>query len=852
MSLRIRFVLLLVAALVPAVLVTVWTGVDQRRQATRDIEQSTLRLARLASAEQEQLMLATRQLLAVMGRFPELDQNDTTACSQRFAEVANDYPYYTSLVAMRPNGDFFCSSAPLPQSLSATDQSYFQRAVSSGSFSLGDYTIGRISGKAIVVAAYPVKNSRGEIQRVVSAGIDLSWLGGLASRTQLPLGSELTVADAKGTILVRYPDPSGVVGQQLPLFAGAAGSQGESVVEAVGPDGQHKVFAFVPLGSSSGAMDLYASVAVPTAVAFGPADELLRRNLGTLAFCALVGIGIAWFGGKLLILGGVDDLVRTAKQLTTGDLSTRTNTSYQDSELGEVAKALDELAVAFERLIETHEGTEDALRENEERYRAVIENVAEAIAISVGTTRVFVNKAFLNIHGLSDPSEVLGLPTDHFVFPEDRGPLRERVLARLRGESVPISSEFRINRPSGEIRTVLASTVSINYEGQTASLAVLRDITDRKRDDETIKASETRYRSLFERMPVGLYRTTPEGQIFDVNPALARVLGYPDPNDMLNVSAFDLYVNSAERKRLQARLDHDGVVENYETRMYKYDKAVFWAKISARSILDEEGNVEYYEGSIEDITIRKRAEEDLQELNKDLELRVKERTGQLELLNTELRSFAYSVSHDLRAPLHSIDGFSQALLEDYGEILDHTGKDYARRVRAAAQRMGGLIDDLLLLSRVTRSELRRDPVDLSGLVRTIADELQEAEPNRRVDFVIQHDLTVVGDPQLLRLMMENLVGNSWKFTSKHLQARIEFGCEYRDGEPVYFLRDDGAGFNMDYVDKLFGAFQRLHTTDDFPGTGIGLATVQRIATRHQGKVWAEGEVERGATVYFTL
>ena len=224
----------------------------------------------------------------------------------------------------------------------------------------------------------------------------------------------------------------------------------------------------------------------------------------------------------------------------------------------------------------------------------------------------------------------------------------------------------------------------------------------------------------------------------------------------------------------------------------------------------------------------------------------------LESINAELEALSYSVSHDLRAPLRGMVGLSQALLEDYADKLDGQGKDYLQRVSASGQRMGLLIDDLLKLSQMTRDEMRRETVDLSALVREIALELQESQPDRRVEFVIAEGLIAKGDERLLRIALENLLGNAWKFTAKHPSARIEFGVTQHEGEPAYFVRDDGAGFEMVYAELLFGAFQRLHSPFDFEGTGIGLASVKRIIGRHGGRVWAEGVVEQGATFYFTL
>ena len=259
------------------------------------------------------------------------------------------------------------------------------------------------------------------------------------------------------------------------------------------------------------------------------------------------------------------------------------------------------------------------------------------------------------------------------------------------------------------------------------------------------------------------------------------------------------------------------------------------------------------------IAERKRAEEEvvqaklkLEEANRTLEDRVQERTTALQASNHELESFSYSVSHDLRAPLRSINGFSQALLEDYNGKLDATGKNYLERVRAASQRMAQLIDDMLQLSRLTRGEMTYEPVDMSQLVQSIVSELKGRQPERRVDFVIKEELVAKGDARLLRVALENLLGNAFKFTGMHPSAVIEFGSVPHNGKPAYYVRDDGAGFDMVYADKLFGAFQRLHEATEFEGTGIGLATVQRIIHRHGGLIWAESAVEKGATFYFTL
>jgi len=350
--------------------------------------------------------------------------------------------------------------------------------------------------------------------------------------------------------------------------------------------------------------------------------------------------------------------------------------------------------------------------------------------------------------------------------------------------------------------------------------------------EQDLRESEKKYRALVDHALVGI-GIHQDGKIVYANEALASMFGYTLEKG-IGLSIADI-IHPDERDfvmaRAQRRQAGGSEPEAYEIRLLKKDGSTFYALIS-NAVIEYNGRLATLM-TIADMTDTKARKE-------------------LEQANKELEAFSYSVSHDLRAPLRSMDGFSQALLEDYTDKLDTQGKDYLRRVRAACQRMSQLIDDLLNLSRVTRAEMRYEKVNLSALAKAVVVELQETQPERRVEFVIEEDITAHGDSHLLRVVLENLLNNAWKFTSKHPRARIEFGATQREGKSVYFVRDDGAGFDMAYVGKLFVPFQRLHAETEFSGVGVGLATVQRIIHRHGGSVWAEGEVEKGATFYFTL
>ena len=294
-------------------------------------------------------------------------------------------------------------------------------------------------------------------------------------------------------------------------------------------------------------------------------------------------------------------------------------------------------------------------------------------------------------------------------------------------------------------------------------------------------------------------------------------------------------------------LSPESIILNRQYSFYEQNKNLIWGTV---------GFFLVQTGIIIALTInisnRRKAEAAIRSLNESLEQRVEERTAQLKSVNKELEAFSYSVSHDLRAPLRSMDGFSQALMEDYGDSFDEQGKDYIHRIRSASRRMSVIIEDLLKLSRITRSEVHQTDVNLSELAQSIAAELSEQAPDRKIQWKIAPGLHARADANLMRIALLNLIQNAWKFTSRHTTAKIELGKIQLENETAFFVRDDGAGFDMNYANKLFGAFQRLHDTNDFEGTGIGLATVQRIIHLHNGRIWAEGKEEQGSTFYFTL
>jgi PAS domain S-box-containing protein len=492
---------------------------------------------------------------------------------------------------------------------------------------------------------------------------------------------------------------------------------------------------------------------------------------------------------------------------------------------------------------------EDEIRESEDQFRYIFENSMIGNSITHLTGEIHVNKAFCDMLGYSS-EELRQTRWQELTHPDDIAPTQAEMDALLRGEKNGARFVKRFLHKNGSVVWAdIRSTLRRDLQGHPMYLMTnIHDITERMRAEAAITQAVKDWQTTFDSVDDTVWLLDIDQRIVRSNKAGERLFHRP-VSEMIGRHCWEIVHGTPqpipECPILRAKTSLHR--ESMELRLGE-----IWVEVTVDPILDTEGRYAGAVHLISDITGRKKADDEIRRLNADLERRVRERTAQLETTNMELEAFAYSVSHDLRAPLRGINGWSAALAEDYGGRLDERGHEYLDRIGAEAKHMGVLIDDLLKLSRVSRADMQHIRIDLSGLVASIVARLSEQQPKRKLEFSVEPGLSAEGDPNLLDIALTNLLDNACKFTGPRKVARIAFGRAGADHERAFFIRDNGVGFDMTYADKLFSPFQRLHKASEFPGTGIGLATVQRIIHRHGGKIWVDAAPDKGATFFFTL
>jgi PAS domain S-box-containing protein len=514
----------------------------------------------------------------------------------------------------------------------------------------------------------------------------------------------------------------------------------------------------------------------------------------------------------------------------------------------------------YRRLYEIELGTLEktreaarAIQESEERFRKIFDESPIGIGIARHGFHVYVNPAFVRLFGYRKPEEIVGTSIVTVIAPDEGEQILDQNRKREGNLYAPESYEITGRKHDGKIFPMHVEATTIQLADGVATMAFFQDLSDQKRAEKELMQSERRYRMLFTSMLEG----------FALHEVVYDPEGRPVDYRFLEINDSFEKLTGLKASEIRGKLVSE-ILPNLEGAWYDTYFAVARTGIPVSFELFNQDLDKYFQvhafrpdtgqfaTTFTDITAARKIQEEIKRLNLELEERVRQRTAQLEASNRELESFSYSVSHDLRAPLRSLDGFSQALMEDYLSIIDEKGKVYLQRIRAASQKMATLIDDLLKLSRVSRQSMNFHMVDLSVIVHDLCNDLQKEHPGYPILFKIRDGVQASVDPQLLKIALGNLLDNAVKFSSRTSNPEIVFGVDRKNDRDVIYIKDNGSGFDMKYIGKLFGAFQRLHSNEEFPGTGIGLTIVQRIINRHNGSIWAESEPGKGATFYFTL
>lgn len=826
--------------------VVVAASLAERDRLAARAEQNMAILSELVAAGQQQLVEGSAQLLKAIGSAPALTSGDAQQCNQYLARLHEANPGYANIGMLTPAGRLTCRAMSVAGEVDLSDRVYFTRAMRDPQLAIGEYIIGRSTGLRTINFGQQVRGDDGTIKGVAFVAVDLRRLDDKLRAISLPSGIEVQILDASGVVLAgtsatppgsKLTDP----GRLAMIAAGGAG-----VVKS--PSGAHAVHTVLRRIDVSGAPGLYVMVSAAHDLVLAPAMKTLRRQLLILALLGVLSAAASWLVADRLLARPLQHLLDAV----------RTATRKEDAEPVRLARSpVREMAVLQLGLRRTWQSVRRRRRQRDQALDEanaakqgmveILDRMSEGFLVVDTQWRL----TYLNQRAIDMLQKGRGDLTGEnlwTLFPDEPGdPVRlgcERALSR--GKPWDFERYYPNYGRWFEMR-LFTSPDGIGI--------FLHDNTERRQTLEALREREARYREIFEFNPHVMWVYDVKTLRFlSVNEAAVTRYGY-SAEEFLSMSIADIRPEEDIAELMEFLSTPRPPAALGEARIWRHrrkDGTVFLVEVITRPITFDEREARLV--LVTDATERLVVDSRLRRTQARLEQELVTRSRDLDLAGKVLESFSYLVSHDLRSPLQVIDGFARELSAKHAQSLDEQGRHFIARIRASTQRIGQLIDAMLLLSRVTRAPIEAGRVDLTALAQAAVDELRAAHPQREVSVEVQSQMVCFGDPGLIRQALTCLIDNAWKFSSHRPDAWIRVGQKVSDDarEIVYFVSDNGAGFDMEYADKLFVAFQRLHSVAEFPGVGVGLAIAHRIISRHGGRIWAESDGATGATFHFTI
>ncbi|GMU49774.1 MAG: hypothetical protein AMXMBFR31_20000 [Candidatus Desulfobacillus denitrificans] len=850
MRLRAKLALGLTAMLAVLVLAMAWLSwLGVRDEIRAGVAKQLFSLVSYAAQGMDNdLRLATDTVRAVAQSVPAEAVGSPAALAQHMSRLPMPMGGIERCIAIAPDGRPLAQQPEQPPIGNQTfaGREYFRRAMAERQAVISRPFLGTISRLPVVAIAVPRIGTDGAVELVVQCSFSLNHerIFGEVQSARIGRTGYLYVASQDRRILL-HPDKSKIfadatrAGANAPAGKASDGFEGTEVGE--NSAGIVALMSFKQLRAT----DWFVAGVFPLDEAYQPLREAGQRVILVTTAVLLACAACAW------LLAGL--LVRPLERLTrhVGVLRERPQTVVHQLPLRN--DEIGALAMSFNGLLAELRERENSLRASEEKFTKAFHAIPDFVSITRLRDGLVldVNEGFEKLTGYS-AAEIVGrsfVDIGLWADPVERAEMVSRIMRD--GAEHDAVHHFRTR--SGEVRTVLGSAVRIDIGGEPCLIAIARDITGQLRTQEALRLSEEKFSKVFHASPDAILITRPQdGRVIEANESFCQLTGY-GPDEVLGGSlagTLHIWNDPALRLRFIAILKERGQVSGFEHDIRRKDGELRHCMVSAVAI--DIGGAPCLISIVRDVTELRRAEEEIRNINVALEHRVQERTAKLEETVREMESFSYSISHDLRAPLRAIAGYAKIIDEDYAAQFDAEGRRLLERIAGGAVRMGELIDDLLDFARIGRAELKRAPIDMAGLAREVLAELPEAAGGRKLEVRIGAMPMASADRSLVRQVWSNLLSNALKYTRRCDAALIEAGGREERGEAHYFVRDNGAGFDMAYADKLFRVFQRLHRDADFEGTGVGLTIVARIVERHGGRVWAESAPGQGATLHFTL